>query len=497
VTSNGSPSRHAPHIRFHAASGEPFVTYALGLIEEVCGITIDDVHAGELARGVDMYYGRDESVPCRLRIPCLERYGIRTVPGIPTKHPIDAGAPFPFDLFMALRFWLADEGNAHAPAAAFDRHDRLLGQYSAQEAAGVREVPIVNAYLLTLREWIETRVGIRTGRRLPTGKRCGVILSHDVDRPFDPTDLRPVLGQAFSSRDRLPVRAWLGGARAVGQAAFNGIRSPGARRWLFDEVASAEESKGFRSTFFFAATSRFAPGSSWLDVPYDVGSARFRRVFQKLLRHGFHIGLHIGYRAHEAAPQSIAAERERLEHAVGTRIIGSRHHYWHMGRPFWRTLEAHSAAGLRYDSSIAFDETPGYRLGVALPFRLWNPELERPMQTIQLPTMVMDGHLFYRAARTMDGVLAHIERLLDGLKRFEGLAAVDWHQETSFPASGPFRPWGQAYLELLDLLAADREVAVMRYDDVLDHVRPGRVDTSFAATGSTRTTASPTTRPAP
>jgi hypothetical protein len=53
------------------------------------------------------------------------------------------------------------------------------------------------------------------------------------------------------------------------------------------------------------------------------------------------------------------------------------------------------------------------------------------------------------------------------LKRFEGVAAIDWHEYTSFPASKRYRRWGEAYLALLDQLAADPEIAVQTFDELV------------------------------
>ena len=330
----------------------------------------------------------------------------------------------------------------------------------------MRELPIVNSYLVLFRHWLGSRLGLRVGRPLPSGKRCAVVLSHDVDRPLDP----PALGRLGARRlPRSPLRS----VPTLARAAATIVRDPRARHWLFEEVVAAEARHGFRSAFFFASTSRFDRGGHRLDVAYEVGASPFRSLFQVLARNGTEVGLHVGYTAHER-PDRVRQERERLEEVAGTDVRGSRHHYWHTGRPFWRTLAAHGEAGLAYDSSLAFEEAPGYRLGLAFPHRPWSPETRTPLSTVQVPPMAMDGAFFYDPAATVEGALGRVERLLTQLKRFEGVAALDWHQETSFPGSRRFRRWGEGYLALLDLLAADREVAVMTFAEALELRSGGR-----------------------
>lgn len=454
-------------LTFASECNDPFVAYALALAGDFCGVHFRD--AGREPGAVALYHGADSDRPCALRIPPVAGYGRRDVPGVPGAAEApgrDEAAPFPFDLIAALRFWLADEGNATLPPEAYDRHERLLAKRSAQEDAGLRVVPIVNAYLRLLRDWLGARLDVAPRRCVPGGRRCAVVLSHDVDLPLDPTDLRPSLRLAASRLRTRPLRAPLYAGMLAGHAARARLRTPGARRWLFDDVRGAEDRHGFRSTFFFASTSRFDRAGTRRDVTYDVAVPRIANACRGLAESGWEVGLHIGYGARDD-PRRIAAERERLEGVTGRPVAGSRHHFWHLGRPFWPALRAHAEAGLRYDSSIAFNEAPGYRLGVALPFRPWDPERGSSISAVQVPTMAMDGAFLYRPGQGVEDVIDGFGRLLDALKRNEGTAAIDWHQETSFPAPGPFRHWGEAYLAVLGVLAADKDVAVVGYEDAV------------------------------
>jgi hypothetical protein len=302
---------------------------------------------------------------------------------------------------------------------------------------------------------------------LPERKRCIVVLSHDVDRPLDPLDLRPTLKLAAASLfgSARISSAWYG-VTALGKGIHSLGTDRSARHWVFEELANEEQRRGFRSTFFLSPTSRFARNGSQFDVEYDIQEPRFRNVSRSLTERGFEIGLHVGYKT-GANVRRLQNEKEMLEDVVDAPIFGSRHHYWHLGRPLWPALHAHGQAGLRYDSSTAFDEALGYRLSTALAFHPWNPELERPIDCVQVPTMLMDGAFFYEKGYSIEAALARVEALLDTLKRCEGIAAIDWHQETSLPKSKRFHRWGEAYLALLDLLAADSTVAVQTFAEVI------------------------------
>jgi hypothetical protein len=474
-----------------SAPPAPFTDYATRVLGEFCGVRVERLGG---AGTPDLYHGNDPSVACGLRIPLVDGYGRDDVPGVPAAGDapgrIGPWAPFPFDLFAALRFWLADEGNEALPAGAWDAHGRLRAASSAQEALGVREVPIANAYLMLARSWLAARFGIEDRpRHLPPGTRCTVVLSHDVDSPFSPLDLRPETRMvARNLRSGLRRAAATQAAGAVARAAVFGTLARG-RHWLFRDVMSEEGRRGLRSTFLFSAASRFRDGGHPLDVRYDVGDPRLRAACREVTEAGWDVGLHIGFAACADAAR-IAAERGRLEEIAQREVRGSRHHYWHMTTPFWDSLQAHGEAGLRYDSSIAFDDAPGLRLGVALAFRPWDPRRGRAIPVLQVPTIAMDGALFgnLRPWRLRDraampageaDAVARVAALIEQLKRFEGIAALDWHEYTSHPSS-PLAAWGSAYLRILDLIAGDPEIDARTHEQLVAAAPADRLLAAYA-----------------
>lgn len=451
-----------PILRFvHDAPATGFLAAALPLVEDVCGVRLTT--EGDWP---ELYWGNDPARRCLLRLPREAGYTETTVPGLDhAARPPEPGAAFPFDPITALRFWLTDEGNADAGAEAWDEHDRLRPEHSAQERLGVRTVPIVNAYLLGLRRWLAARLGMDLRNRLlPVGKRAAVVLSHDVDNPFNPGDVGHFLGLAARGLiNRRPMAA-LRQAFYAARALRSRLSAPDDRHWVFDDVAAAEARHGFASTFYFSAVAPVSPTGHTLDVLYDIRQRALAPVFRRLTEAGAEIGLHASYTARGQAGR-LAAERQAVEAACGITLSGNRHHYWHLRRPFWPCLAELAAAGLRYDSSIAFNDLPGYRLGVALPFRPFDPGSGTVIPLVEIPVMTMDMALCDLPGATLESALSTFRTLLDGLKQYEGIAAIDWHVRTSFPGSRQYQRWGETYLGMLDILAADGEVAVGRVGD--------------------------------
>jgi hypothetical protein len=439
------------------------------LIECFCGVKIALVAPGTGVSYVDLYHGNDTARACAIRIPLATAYSptdVPRIPFVPTEYESELGHTiFPFDIVSALRFWLTDEAHADTQPGWVDDHGRLRACCSLQEKLGVREIPVVNHYLMLFKEHVERVKGRSKKEVLPSGKRCIVVLTHDVDDPIDPS------WQGSLTKARITARygnfkeslSYLREARRQFVRTLRFHSAP-QRHWLFQGVMDAERLHGFRSTFFFSVRPRWAPRASKYDVTYDIRHRRFRRVFRQIQKRGWEIGVHLSYTSSDSAAQ-MAAEKRDLEQAAGVPIVGNRHHYWRMKWPLWETLSAHASAGLNYDTSIAFNEAPGYRLGIAFPFFPWNPIAEAPVQTLQIPCVCMDGALFYDG-QSADQAVARFSLLVNELKKCQGVAAIDWHVRTSYPASDQYRHWGQGYQEMLNLLAADREVLVLSAGDV-------------------------------
>lgn len=436
-----------------ASDSEPaYLDWALAETAGFTGLRIRRARPGELP---DLWYGV-EARDCGLHIPRTPYDASTTWPD-PSQAELRSTGRFPVDVFAALHYWLSDQAHTASPR---DEHGRLPAAQSAQAADGRLERAVLNVYLVALRTAVELRTGVTADPLVPQGAKCVVALSHDVDDPFAHGAFRARLGSIAASVAVGRVQVAAGGLRAAAAAAVARARRPRDRFWLFDDVMREEERRGLRSTFFFAGRSRFDEGGTPRDVEYRLADREIGRIVRRLHHAGWEIGLHESYGCADR-PVQIAEERRALEDVLGAPVDGGRHHYWHLGDPPWRTLRAHAAAGLRYDSSIAFNDAPGHRFSAAFPFRPWDPDASSEIPVVQVPVLAMDSQFFRSAASSSAHAVDRLSHLIEELKAVEGVAAVDWHDYTSFPASRALRPWGETYLALLDLLERDPEVAVM------------------------------------
>lgn len=405
--------------------------------------------------------GAGRIAPGGLRLPPRADGASRPADAAAAFDPHSIGDVLPFDLVGAVADHLGDRAHPDPPIDALDEHGRLRAASEFAQHRRLGRDPLVNEAVRRMAEIGRVRFGIEPLDPWPHGRVAAVGLSHDVDLPDRYAMMRDL---ARPWRFRRAPRTQL---RAAWQLLGDRLRDPAPDdHWGFDELLAAEERAGVRSTFLFSVTPYHAATGSTLDPAYDATGRRFRRLYARLRAGGWEIGLHAGYRAWEH-PDRFKRERERLAALSGTEIRGLRHHYWQLGPDVAATLRAHEAAGFDYDASIAFNDAPGYRRAVALPFHPYDATMQRPITTLQLPTTLMDGNLFYRPM-TVDDAVAESVAQLETIIALHGLAVVDWHSHTAVPTNRRFAAWGIAYGRILDWITARTDLWVATLGEIAE-----------------------------
>ena len=439
----------------------PRLRYITREIENWLKITFEVTD--NLEEKYDLVYGEPIS-PKDIIIPRVDHYIDKNVPlAEDLLYEIDLAAKqFPFDIFSAIRFWLLDEANAFAPSYAFDVHERLIPMHSLQGRLDTITNPPVNRYVILFRRWLKEVMGRNPKWVLPEEKKAAIILSHDVD----------VIDKNFASykasfvkkywKKREPLKFMKASLQTLSAYIENALSKEAYEG--FGKIMNIEEDFGMHSTFFFISYINFEQRLGPNNVKYLIDTPELRRTFGEMKQRGFEIGLHSSYES-GGSPALLKEEKERLEEVTGAHCLGIRHHAWHTGNPPWETLYRQTLAGLKYDSSLAFNDEPGYRLGVALPFHPWH-EADL-LDIIEVPVGIMDGALFYQEGMNVDRAMAIISSAIDSLKNHKGVMAIDWHNYTSYPGNRQYRMWGDTYLELLKLLRSDRDLWVGSFQEFL------------------------------
>jgi hypothetical protein len=275
------------------------------------------------------------------------------------------------------------------------------------------------------------------------GARFAVALTHDVDVPWRWTRIG---ARGAAARLKSHVRARRGRpaareARALAALPLHRLRGTDPN-WRFDALLAEERARGSSSTFFLLAGH-----ADPHDGPSPETYERLRpRLVETIVAGGGEVGLHGTYRA-AADPALLAGEAEVLR-GLGAEVRGQRYHYLRVDPH--ANLAALPALGLRYDSTLGFPDAPGFRAGIAQPFRPWDLTAERPLDLVEIPLAAMDVTL---GEDRYLGLAVHeaenrLLALLDRAAEDGGGFAVLWHTDRFDP--GTARGWDRLYTRFLD-----------------------------------------------
>ncbi|MBI2559326.1 polysaccharide deacetylase family protein [Candidatus Woesearchaeota archaeon] len=331
-----------------------------------------------------------------------------------------------------------------------DVHGRFQPRNSIITKKYKLEDPIINDYALYFKKLFENK-GFKAKHFWKNNKKYAVLLTHDVDY---------AVMNKLPSAIKLFLRFIKSGNMKTLKDIFDVITGKN-NYWHFEDYMNLENSKGFRSAFFFATKS-----NSYLmnfikrenEVTYNINEKRFKNIIKKLDKEGFEVGLHASYNAYKSI-NSFVNEKRTLEKLLGSKIHGLRHHYYHFNpQSTEETWECHEKAGFEYDASLAFNEDLGYRRGLAFPFYPYNHEKKKRINLLVFPTSIMDSMLVRKKTTVKDATRRCIN-LIKSVKKKNGLVVLDWHDadwNTTFLDEVQIK----TYINVINYLEKDKEAWV-------------------------------------
>ena len=327
----------------------------------------------------------------------------------------------PLDIFGSVFFMLTRY--EEAVNAARDEHGRFPATASLAQQANFLRRPIVDEYVEIL--WAVLHSIWPSLVRRNWGFRQ--VISCDVDAPFDlsvrsvKTTVRRVLGDLFKRR-RLTM-AWdtLHYATEVKRLGVSADRA-----WRFEWMMDACERAGTRCAFNFITDARHQN-----DGPGYWGRPEIDVLMREVASRGHEVGLHASYSSVGDADRT-KREFERLKSTserlgINQETWGGRQHYlrWDVRRT-WRDW---ASAGLDYDSTLSFAESPGFRCGTCRPFPVFDLIERRRLSLVERPLIVMEVSALSPSYLGLDRSQAAetIKGLKNVCRRYGGEFTLLWH----------------------------------------------------------------------
>jgi hypothetical protein len=308
---------------------------------------------------------------------------------------------------------------------ARDAHDRFPAESDLAFRGGFLDRPIVDETVEVLWSAMQRLWPALQRRRTEFQLRP----THDVDLPFQ---------HAFTSLPRMLLSCgadWVrrrdpfGPARRISSWVRTRLGDPAADPAnTFDAIMDLSERAGLVSEFNFIVAHTVPQ----FDAYYDPRHPWILDLMRRIHGRGHRIGLHASYGSY-LDPAQIAREFDALRR--GCESLGIRQEGWG-GRHHWLrfrvpdTFAAWEAAGLDFDSTLAYERCIGFRGGTCREFPVFDLRQRRRLKLRERPTIVMDASVTDRGTMNLGNGPAAAEavhRIVARCRAMRGDCTILWH----------------------------------------------------------------------
>ncbi len=314
----------------------------------------------------------------------------------------------------------------------------------------IYQKPVVN-YLFAILENTLLLLSDESSKNQLFAKRNSfqICLTHDVDYVRKTASLR-IKRTAFHLTNMLQniKKAQISDALVEIFRSFRFLIRP-CGYWQFEHIEELEETHNFRATFYLYAGVK--QGQKMVehikrlvfDPGYDViKEHKLKKTIKELTEKGWEVGLHGSYNSYHS--QGLLLEEKKILEAISNLPVLSTRQHW-LNLSIRNTWQIQAEAGLKADTTLGFNDWPGFRAGIANPFYPYDFVSREGHRILEVPMVLMDGALFDHCRMGSKEALERSLKILEEVKKFNGCAAINWHQRT--PSSD--YKWYWLYKEIL------------------------------------------------
>ena len=319
--------------------------------------------------------------------------------------------------FIGFIFWSLSNWEEYHYQGTLDSYGRFSSSHSSVGIGDALDIPWVDYWAIFIRDKVITVLGCNQ-IYYPSYR---LNMTHDIDSPWKyGTDLFTLFKNTL-----LPIKQNLDFKKSC-SFLCNAIRFhlgliPDPHytfEWIF-KIAQQHKSS---NTFYIisGASSKYDPG-------YSLFTKRFSSLLGSILINGHKVGLHPSFMS-SIYPSILMRETSTLNIALQPYLVKVTDNRQHFLKYSPHTTPSFlSDLGFLTDSSIAFPDKPGFRLGTCHPFNMFDIKTDQELPIRQIPLIVMDV--------TLSGYLqldhANFNSLIHFFKsrcqEVSGLFTVLWH----------------------------------------------------------------------
>ncbi len=208
----------------------------------------------------------------------------------------------------------------------------------------------------------------------------------------------------------------------------------------YDNLEQVQALEGLRKSASFL----LANGRDHIFHRYELSQPRYRRVLGQCLRAGNAVGLH-GQVQRIGDAAGIRAEVDKLAGLAGVPVRLNRQHYlrWDAAKTF-AGLEA---AGIRVDSTLGYNDTPGFRTGTAWPYLWFDCAADRPTALLEAPLLLAEFQFYDPSRFDAEAVRQIMFGFLEKARLQGGVLTILFHNQYFHAAEFPGQ--GRLYADLI------------------------------------------------
>jgi hypothetical protein len=310
-----------------------------------------------------------------------------------------------------------------------DKFGRFRFKDSIQYKLNIAFQPVVNYYFDILKHAIEKIYNTQLQSKLWQKNDFAVFVSHDID----------TCESAWKQASYWQMRN--GNFIMPFHLIYNKLK--GKDGWFnFDQILDIEKKLEISSTFFFISNS--TPRKGFRNGDYDLTKRKFSKVFKDIQKHNSEIGLHSGFGAH--------LNSDYLNHDINKMplsINGNRFHY--LNFDIGNTPNLLQNTNLKYDSTMGFAESAGFRSSFCLPYFLYDIKKDCQTSIVEIPLVIMDSSLRLKCYMNLsqEEIAFLTKRLVKEIKKFNGIFSINWHNTRFSDLKDP--GWADTFIKIVNI----------------------------------------------
>lgn len=313
-----------------------------------------------------------------------------------------------------------------------DKFNRFPYDQSLQYKHNFTLTPVVNYYFDILKTAIEKCYKINLKINLWDDKDFAVFVSHDIDH----------CESAWKEAGFWRIKN--GDVITPFKLVYKKLFQNDA--WFnFDEILDIEKKLQIPSTFFFIGQSSLKGNAENGD--YNILDSKFLDVFKKIENQGSEVAIHGSLGTHTNSTKL----RDEMN-LITAKIEGNRFHY--LSYDINITPENLDETGLKYDSTLGFPESAGFRSSFCFPFYLYDFNRNRRTKVLEIPLTFMDSSLRHNYMNLSKNSIIDLAReIIQEIKKHHGIFSINWHNNRLSDVKEP--GWKDIFVDIIKICRSE------------------------------------------